>query len=199
MFCIFYHNLNKQTNKLLAMGQRKVRDGRWFCILDLKEWGMAEKRGQEASWDAGVYFWSGFEGACDHFNWPVGIGSPSTGPQVRRTPERGEFTKRSGWTNQATDSCHRLAEVLGSFIRYLHISKGNNSVVWVVTFGDISLRLLWRNSYTENLLVPSQCWELPCIFPSVDKPLSRGWVLSPSSTRPGCWTVQIQWPKPAFT
>lgn len=161
--------------------------------------GWLKKRGQEASWDAGVYFWRGFKGACDHFNWPVGTGSPSTGPQVRRIPEREEFTKRSGWTNQATDSCHRLAGLLGSCIPYLHISKGNNSVVWVVTFGDISLRLLWRNSYTENLLVPSQCWELPWVFPSVDKCSFLRLSSSPSSTRPGCWTVQIQWPKPAFT
>lgn len=139
------------------------------AFLDLKKWRMAEKRGQEASWDAGVYFWHGFKGACNHFNWPVGTGSPSTGPQVRRTPEREEFTKRSGWTNRATDSCHRLTGVLGSCIPYLHIPKGNNSVVWVVTFGDISLRLLWRNSNTENLLVPSQCWELPWVFPSMDK------------------------------
>lgn len=79
------------------MGQRKVRDGRWFCILDLNKWEMAEERSGEELRCRSLL---GHVDLKVPVNIPVespaGTWTPSPGPQVRRTPGKEEFTEKSG-------------------------------------------------------------------------------------------------------
>lgn len=76
---------------------------------------------------------------------PAGILPPSPGPQVRRTPGREEFMERSGWTSWGAGQTHAPGTVRGSacvFTACLFLGKiiGYSAVIWVATFGDVSLR-----------------------------------------------------------